>query len=225
MYVCHAVLPRHSQLYLQVADQQNVCGPHLCRYKEVNTPNSLGELTDVKLVSLGVSEKEDRKLVLGAVSKAGYRAKVVEKVKTEEGRKRKTSGSSALPAGNAEETKPSTATASGSSVVSTLLVSESRFVHCERYSCMHNCSQSYPTKKAATPSPAKKRKITKKNDQNEFLPDKIREQGDEVGSLEFDEILDEEVSACPPSMVVLVCNFWSYRCSKENSWSSTARRS
>lgn len=73
----------------------------------------------MKLVSLGVSEKEDRKLVLGAVSKAGYRAKAVEKVKTKEGRKRKTSGSSALPPGNAEETKPSTATASGSSVVST----------------------------------------------------------------------------------------------------------
>ncbi|EIM88056.1 uncharacterized protein STEHIDRAFT_167419 [Stereum hirsutum FP-91666 SS1] len=137
-------------------------------YKEVNTPNSLGELTDVKLVSLGVSDKEDRKLVLGAVSKAGYRAKVVEKVKTEEGRKRQASIPCALPPGNAEETKSSTATASGSSV-------------------------SYPTKKAATPPPTKKRKVAKKNDQNEFLPDKIHEQGDEVGSLEFDEILDEEM--------------------------------
>lgn len=88
----------------------------------------------MKLVSLGVSDKEDRKLVLGAVSKAGYRAKVVEKVKTEEGRKRKASSPSALPPGNVEETKSSAATASGSSVVSTVLVSESPFVHCERYS-------------------------------------------------------------------------------------------
>lgn len=80
---------------------------------------------------------------------------------------------------------------------------EMPFVYHREHSYIHICSQSYPTKDAATPSPAKKRRTAKKTDQNEFLPDKIHEQGDEVGSLEFDEILDEEVSACPlsPSIV------------------------
>lgn len=76
----------------------------------------------MKLVALGVSDKEDRKLVLGAISKAGYRAKVVEKVKTEEGRKRKISSSSTLETGEADGSQPSTSTASGSSVVSTVFM-------------------------------------------------------------------------------------------------------
>ena len=35
----------------------------------------LAELTDFKLKSAGVDDKEDRKLVLAAVRKAGYKAK------------------------------------------------------------------------------------------------------------------------------------------------------
>jgi hypothetical protein len=43
-------------------------------YKDYNTPARLGELTDPKLLSLGVSDKEDRRLVLSALNAAGYRA-------------------------------------------------------------------------------------------------------------------------------------------------------
>ena len=50
-------------------------------YKDYNTPARLGELTDSKLLSLGVSDKEDRRLVLSALNAAGYRAIAVTNAK------------------------------------------------------------------------------------------------------------------------------------------------
>jgi hypothetical protein len=50
-------------------------------YKDYNTPARLGELTDSKLLSLGVSDKEDRRLMLSALSAAGYRAIAVTNAK------------------------------------------------------------------------------------------------------------------------------------------------
>ncbi|KAF9008995.1 hypothetical protein BDQ17DRAFT_1398107 [Cyathus striatus] len=41
-------------------------------YKECNTPAKLAELTEGKLVTAGIENKEDRKLVLNAIRKSGY---------------------------------------------------------------------------------------------------------------------------------------------------------
>ncbi|KLO08268.1 hypothetical protein SCHPADRAFT_916979 [Schizopora paradoxa] len=45
-------------------------------YKTYNTPAALAGLTDGKLSALGVDAKEDRKMVLAAVKKAGYKVNV-----------------------------------------------------------------------------------------------------------------------------------------------------
>jgi len=50
-------------------------------YKDYNTPARLGELTNSKLLSLGVSDKEDRTLVLSALNAAGHRAIAVTNAK------------------------------------------------------------------------------------------------------------------------------------------------
>ncbi|PSS05403.1 hypothetical protein PHLCEN_2v3892 [Hermanssonia centrifuga] len=42
-------------------------------YKTCNTPALLAELTDLKLKDIGVDDQEDRKLVLAAIRKAGYK--------------------------------------------------------------------------------------------------------------------------------------------------------
>ena len=49
--------------------------PARSSYKTYNTPGTLAELTDLKLKSAGVDDKEDRKLVLAAIRKAGYKSK------------------------------------------------------------------------------------------------------------------------------------------------------
>lgn len=43
------------------------------RYKQYNTPSALSELNDFKLKAAGLEDKEDRKLTLSAVRKAGYK--------------------------------------------------------------------------------------------------------------------------------------------------------
>ncbi len=58
-------------------------------YKDYNTPARLGELTDSKLLSLGVTDKEDRRLVLSALNAAGYRAIAVTDAKHQEAKKRR----------------------------------------------------------------------------------------------------------------------------------------
>ena len=58
-------------------------------YKDFNTPARLGELTDSKLLSLGVLDKEDRRLVLSALNAAGYRAAAVTNAKQQEAKKRR----------------------------------------------------------------------------------------------------------------------------------------
>lgn len=42
-------------------------------YKSYSTPAMLAELTDLKLKAAGVDDKEERKLVLAAVRKSGYK--------------------------------------------------------------------------------------------------------------------------------------------------------
>jgi hypothetical protein len=58
-------------------------------YKDFNTPARLGELTDSKLLSLGVLDKEDRRLVLSALNATGYRATAVTNAKQHEAKKRR----------------------------------------------------------------------------------------------------------------------------------------
>ena len=58
-------------------------------YKEFNTPARLGELTDPKLQSLGVSDKEDRRLVLSALKSTGYRVIAVTNAQRLEAKKRR----------------------------------------------------------------------------------------------------------------------------------------
>lgn len=61
-------------------------------YKDYNTPARLGELTNSKLLSLGVSDKEDRRLVLSALNAAGYRAIAVTDAKQRRVAKNRTPG-------------------------------------------------------------------------------------------------------------------------------------
>jgi hypothetical protein len=58
-------------------------------YKDFNTPARLGELTDSKLRSLGISDKDDRRLVLSALNAAGYRAIAVNDARQRESKKRR----------------------------------------------------------------------------------------------------------------------------------------
>lgn len=82
-------------------------------YKEFNTPARLGELTDSKLASLGVSDKDDRGLVLSALNAAGFRAIAITDAKQREAKKRRTADAIG-PSARDEETstphgEPSTA--------------------------------------------------------------------------------------------------------------------
>ncbi|KAH9035265.1 hypothetical protein EDB84DRAFT_1588145 [Lactarius hengduanensis] len=82
-------------------------------YKEFNTPARLGELTDSKLASLGVSDKDDRGLVLSALNAAGFRAIAITNAKQREAKKRRTADAIG-PSARDEETstphgEPSTA--------------------------------------------------------------------------------------------------------------------
>lgn len=43
------------------------------RYKTHNTPSALGGLTDGILTTLRVDDKEDRRLVIASIKKAGFR--------------------------------------------------------------------------------------------------------------------------------------------------------
>jgi hypothetical protein len=58
-------------------------------YKEYNTPARLGELTDPKLASLGISDKDDRGRVLSALNAAGFRAVAITSAKQQEAKKRR----------------------------------------------------------------------------------------------------------------------------------------
>ncbi|KAI0268245.1 hypothetical protein BC834DRAFT_868576 [Gloeopeniophorella convolvens] len=79
-------------------------------YKEYNTPTRLGELTDPKLTSLGVSDKDDRRLVLSTLNAAGYRAAAVENAKAQEAKKRRAAAAAddgpSEPPKNGEPSQP-----------------------------------------------------------------------------------------------------------------------
>ncbi|KAF7301739.1 Glutamine synthetase [Mycena indigotica] len=108
-------------------------------YKDFALPSKLSEMTDVKLASLGVDDKDLRKQAISALKKGGYIGSTLRQPK----------------AGSSQP--PSTMTA-----VETLT------------------------------TPTKKRKRAKASDVNEFLPTP-KDETEDVGNLEFNEVLDEEV--------------------------------
>ncbi|KAJ7068338.1 hypothetical protein C8F01DRAFT_1017602, partial [Mycena amicta] len=103
-------------------------------YKEFSTPGKLSELDEVKLLSLGIDDKDLRKQTVMALRKAGY---------------------SQPQAGPSQSAPAMTAV----EVITT------------------------PTK----------RKRTKPSVANEFLPTRPKDESEDLGSLDFNEVLDEEV--------------------------------
>jgi len=65
----------HGQTLLSVV--------HIHRYKEYNTPARLAQLTEVRLSAAGVENKDDRKLVMTALRKAGHIPKEAPRKKLE----------------------------------------------------------------------------------------------------------------------------------------------
>lgn len=70
--VSYSISPSENVLLISV-----YASPHspLGSYKTHNTPSALGKLTDLKLAELGV-DKDDRKTVLAAFKKAGFKTGV-----------------------------------------------------------------------------------------------------------------------------------------------------
>ncbi|TFK43459.1 hypothetical protein BDQ12DRAFT_731481 [Crucibulum laeve] len=120
-------------------------------YKEYNTPAKLGQLGDVKLKAAGIDDKDDRKIVLAAIRKAGYAYK-------RKPLSKKTDSSETTP-------QP---TVAGPSTASPMTAVE------------------------AMSTPAKKKR-KRHEDTNEFLPDGPPDEASKYGSLEFNEIVDEEI--------------------------------
>ncbi|TDL29570.1 hypothetical protein BD410DRAFT_709803 [Rickenella mellea] len=108
-------------------------------YKTCNTPKALAALKDLTLKQFGIDDKEDRKQVLAAVKKAGFK------------------GTSEVSGTVAEGSK-----------------SPYRFIS-----------------KKQSPSPRKRRRDN--DGQNELLPTGPPDEGSSLGSLEFNENLDEDV--------------------------------
>ncbi|KAJ3540256.1 hypothetical protein NM688_g6253 [Phlebia brevispora] len=135
-------------------------------YKTYNTPAMLAELTDFKLKAAGVDDKEERKLVMAAVRKAGYK-----------------------PSAATSRSKQTTLDDPGSSTGTTR-----RDMSVAGPSGSTAATPRTQHSAAAAPAPSVRRK-RKREDRNEFLPDRSAEELEEetYGSLEFNEVLDEEV--------------------------------
>ncbi|KAH9977767.1 hypothetical protein BGW80DRAFT_1435486 [Lactifluus volemus] len=133
-------------------------------YKDFNTPARLGELTDSKLRSLGISDKDDRRLVLSALNAAGYRAIAVNDARQRESKKRRRNSDVAA--------SPSPPKSGESSTVINYP----------------------PSTTLLSPSSLKKRKrhAASSRVENELLPGPALDEGAALGSLDFHEILDED---------------------------------
>ncbi|KAF8238751.1 hypothetical protein L208DRAFT_1240565 [Tricholoma matsutake] len=107
-------------------------------YKEYNTPSKLMQLTEVKLSAAGVESKEDRRLVMTALWKAGHVPKELPRKRLE-----------------------------------------------------NISSPSTPSTVQVVTTPTKKKR--KRHDVNELLPNGPVDEAATYGSLEFNEILEEEV--------------------------------
>ncbi|KAG5648995.1 hypothetical protein DXG03_000344 [Asterophora parasitica] len=114
-------------------------------YKTYNTPAKLAQLDDIKLVSAGVDNKDDRKIFLAALREAGHLPKDARK----------------------------------------------KLVKAEASSIAGPSSSTLNAVQAATTPHKRKRKRTE--DVNDLLPKGPVDEAATYGSLEFGEILDEEI--------------------------------
>jgi len=115
-------------------------------YKEFSTASQLNQLTEFKLKAAGVDSKDERKMVMTALRKAGYGL-------SEKNSNRLQAHSGPVPG-------PSTA---------------------------------FPLSALETVTTPSKRKRKHVQATNEFLPDGPVDEASKYGSLEFDEILDEDL--------------------------------
>ncbi|KII95106.1 hypothetical protein PLICRDRAFT_48075 [Plicaturopsis crispa FD-325 SS-3] len=135
-------------------------------YKEFNTRAALAKLTDVKLAALGLEDKEDRKLVLAALRKAGYASD--HRKPASAGPSDVTGSCGVSPERQTTQTSASTSNAQAGPSI-------------------------YPSPnafRAVTTPPKKKRK---RDSLKDFLPDGPVDEATEYGDLDFNEVLDEEV--------------------------------
>ncbi|KAH9006807.1 hypothetical protein EDB86DRAFT_2868408 [Lactarius hatsudake] len=132
-------------------------------YKEFNTPARLGELTDSKLASLGVSDKDDRGLVLSALNAAGFRAIAITNAKQQVAKKRRTADAIGSSARDEETSTP------------------------------HGEPSTVYVAKASPPKKRRKRDdASRRLERNEFLPGPPADEGATLGSLDFHELLDQD---------------------------------
>ncbi|TCD69650.1 hypothetical protein EIP91_006667 [Steccherinum ochraceum] len=124
-------------------------------YKSYNTRSALGQLNNLKLKSAGVTDKEERKLVLAAIKKAGYN----------------TPAANAAGTSSASESAPATTRSPA-----------------RRKTGVNHSGTTQP--QSGEPG---KRKRKRNDDLNDLLPDHNPDDGESYGSLDFNEILDEEV--------------------------------
>ncbi|KAI9507926.1 hypothetical protein F5148DRAFT_980691 [Russula earlei] len=185
----HEKLPLNT--FLQVLTSKNLSVSRAMTvaskiYKDFNTPARLGELTDPKLLSLGISDKEDRTLVLSALNAAGYRAVSVSNAKQREAASKKRRAANRTPEADADPdltplTKLTTKRAPPSPSPLPASPSPSRPPHKKR-------KRRDGTVKGTGSSSSSSRVVVA----NEYMPDLPVDEGAALDGFEFHELLDED---------------------------------
>jgi hypothetical protein len=165
-------------------------------YKEFNTPARLGELTDSKLLSLGVSDKEDRRLVLSALNAAGYRTLAVTNAKHREAKKRRVANANRTPGAQKDGDGDDDDDGDGDGISLSPGGDPSTPPKTQQQSPLPTPSSSSSSRKkrkrgdATTPSSSSRLRL----EENEFLPSPATDDDGSaaLGSLDFHELLDED---------------------------------
>ncbi|KAH6915378.1 hypothetical protein BKA70DRAFT_1258806 [Coprinopsis sp. MPI-PUGE-AT-0042] len=144
-------------------------------YKTNCTPSKLRDLNDFTLTDCGITEASDRKLVLAAVRKAGF--KPVPKTPLRRVKKQEDDDELPAVASNAEAGPSKLPGASPPRSSSKKRKSEAATEPLTAVEAM------------ITPARRKRVKLSQKN---EFLPEGPSDEAVDLGNLEFNEILDEE---------------------------------
>ncbi|PPR07041.1 hypothetical protein CVT26_005242 [Gymnopilus dilepis] len=159
-------LPAYLKLFtsntIPMPKAMAIAGKMLICYKEYNTRTTLTQLTDVKLNAAGIDSQEDRKLILTALRKAGYAYK-------------------GKPLSKAK-ILPSPSTEASTSQQSTSAA--------EIKDLSPAAARSSSTSSPKTPTRRKRKRLDA--NENEFLPSGPSEEVEDFGTLEFNEVLDEE---------------------------------
>lgn len=168
------------------------------RFKEINTPSELGKLTDAKLQRLGVESKEDRKLALEAIKKAGF----VSKAPTNSVARTAKNGKVMAVGGAIAQTEASTPGAGPSRLVGKV----NDYSAARRF----NASEVLTLwqKEKASPKPNKRKRD---EDLDQDLPSGPQNETLLLGNLDFNEELNEEVLTTKATVVnrAPVMSLWS----------------